>query len=178
MRRLKLPPLLAMSALLTFCTPPPPPPAASSAPPPPRPAPPPPAPLGWLDMPLTPGTWTYRAEGAMSVATFGASGAAQPLFIVRCDRQIRTISLNNVLPAPGAQPATMKLTTTFGDGQWPAAAPDPAQPLLTVRLAAADPLLDKLAYSLGRFMIETSGMATLILPAWPEVARVIEDCRG
>jgi hypothetical protein len=39
-------------------------------------------------------------------------------------------------------------------------------------------MLDKLAYSLGRTMIEASGTPTLILPAWPEVARVIEDCRG
>jgi hypothetical protein len=114
----------------------------------------------------------------MSVAAFGASGASRPAFTVRCDRQVRTISLNRSLSAPPAQPGAMKLVTTFGDGQWPAAAPDPAQPLLTARIAATDPMLDKLAYSLGRVMIETSGAATLILPAWPEVARVIEDCRG
>jgi hypothetical protein len=114
----------------------------------------------------------------MSVAAFGIRGATAPVFTVRCDRQVRTISLNRSLPGPSALPGTMKLTTTFGEARWPATAPDPALPLLTVRLPATDPMLDKLAYSLGRTMIEASGTPTLILPAWPEVARVIEDCRG
>jgi hypothetical protein len=35
-----------------------------------------------------------------------------------------------------------------------------------------------MAFSRGRFMVEAQGMATLVLPAWPEPARVVEDCRG
>jgi hypothetical protein len=178
MRRLKLLPILALSALLTFCAPPPPP--APAPPPASAPAPRPPAspPIDWRYGPFTLGGWSYRAEGAMSVAAFASGGAAQPIFTVRCDRQVRTISLNRTLPAPATQPGTLKLVTTFGESQWPAAAPDPLQPLLTVRLAATDPMLDKFAYSLGRVMIQASGTTPLILPAWPEIARVIEDCRG
>ena len=43
--------------------------------------------------------------------------------------------------------------------------------------APRDPLLDAMAFSRGRFMLEMGGSQTLILPAWSEVGRVIEDCR-
>lgn len=57
---------------------------------------------------------------------------------------------------------------------------DPApqgQPQLVATLAAHDPLLDSMAFSRGRFVIEVNGLPTLYLPAWAEVGRVIEDCR-
>lgn len=44
-------------------------------------------------------------------------------------------------------------------------------------LPANDPILDAMAFSKGRFAIETAGQQTLYLPSWPEVTRVIEDCR-
>lgn len=72
----------------------------------------------------------------------------------------------------------MRIITSFGDAQWPASAIDQGQPLRSVLLASTDPALDKVAYSRGRIMIETSATERLILPSWPEVARVIEDCRG
>ena len=40
------------------------------------------------------------------------------------------------------------------------------------------PLLYSLAYSRGRFVVEGGGAARLVLPAWPEAARAIEDCRN
>ena len=40
-----------------------------------------------------------------------------------------------------------------------------------------DPLLDAMAFSRGRFMVEMGGAQTLVLPAWSELGRVIEDCR-
>jgi len=48
---------------------------------------------------------------------------------------------------------------------------------LRAELAARDPLLDAMAFSKGRFAIETPGVPPLYLPSWPEVTRVIEDCR-
>lgn len=44
-------------------------------------------------------------------------------------------------------------------------------------LAASDPLLDAMGYSRGRFVVEQAGMPTLVIPAWPEIERVTEDCR-
>ena len=49
--------------------------------------------------------------------------------------------------------------------------------LLAVDLPAHDSLLDAIAFSRGRFMIEVMGEAPLFLPAWPEISRVIDDCR-
>jgi hypothetical protein len=48
---------------------------------------------------------------------------------------------------------------------------------LVVVLTARDPLLDAMAFSRGRFALEAAGLETLYLPAWPELSRVIEDCR-
>jgi hypothetical protein len=45
------------------------------------------------------------------------------------------------------------------------------------QLAARDPLLDAMAFSKGRFAVDVPGLPPLYLPAWPEVTRVIEDCR-
>ncbi len=54
---------------------------------------------------------------------------------------------------------------------------DPGGNMLTTRLPANDPLLDAMAFSRGRFAVETAGLPVLIVPSWTEVSRVIEDCR-
>ena len=45
-------------------------------------------------------------------------------------------------------------------------------------LAVTDPLLDAMAFSRGRFVVEQPGQAPLVLPPYAEIGRVIEDCRG
>lgn len=50
--------------------------------------------------------------------------------------------------------------------------------VLAADLTARDPLLDAMALSKGRFAVEVEGEASLYLPSWAEVSRVIEDCRG
>ncbi|WP_343520792.1 hypothetical protein [Sphingomonas sp.] len=49
---------------------------------------------------------------------------------------------------------------------------------LFATLPANDQLVDAMGYSRGRFIVETPGMAPLVVPAWAEVLRVVEDCRG
>ena len=44
--------------------------------------------------------------------------------------------------------------------------------------APNDPLLDAIAFSRGRFVIEQTGQPPLVLPPHAEIGRVIEDCRG
>lgn len=41
----------------------------------------------------------------------------------------------------------------------------------------AEPLLDAIAFSRGHFTVDAPGQPRLVLPAHPEVARVVEDCR-
>jgi hypothetical protein len=57
----------------------------------------------------------------------------------------------------------------------PAANVEPAA--LAIELDPRDRLLDQMAFSKGRFTLDISGLSTLVLPAWAEVGRVIEDCR-
>ena len=51
-------------------------------------------------------------------------------------------------------------------------------PLIVAELAASDPLLDAIAFSRGRFAVDVPGTAPVYVPAYPEITRVVEDCRG
>jgi hypothetical protein len=129
----------------------------------PAPAPPaPPPPPDWRDMALTPGDWSYRAEGAGSVALFG-SGA--PAFALRCTPAARQLVVERADAAAGTR---LVVRTSFGERVLAAGAPVPA----------ADPLLDQIAFSRGRFTVSADGLPMLVIPSWPEPARAIEDCRG
>lgn len=140
--------------------PPPPPPAPAPEPPPPPPAP----PADWRDAPLSAGDWSYRGDGSVSVATYGAGA-----FELRCGGgQISLVR-------PGGAGGSLAIRTTFGERNLPARTEGGAA---VATLAASDPLLDQIAFSRGRFLVQASGAAPLILPAWPEPVRVIEDCRG
>lgn len=176
--------LLTPLALLGACvgpserTPPPAPsPAPARATPALPPASPAPANTEWQYRPATPGDWTYRAEGAGSVALFGPTNSPAMLAI-RCDTASHRI--NVARSGTGSSPMTIR--TSYGAVNWPTSitagitAGATAQTIAT--RAANDSVLDQIAYSRGRFSVEVQGLPTLILPAWAEVARVVEDCRG
>lgn len=140
----------------------------------PTPAPPPP-PADWRDAPITPGDWTYGAAASGSVANFGG-GSLSPLLALQCDRAANRIVLRRAGSAAGPVPLT--ITTTNATRSFSAAPSAPPQPPeLVVALAPRDPILDAIVFSRGRFMVEAAGLPTLFLPTWPEVARVVEDCR-
>jgi len=125
----------------------------------------------WRDAPLTPGTWTYRRNDTSTAALFGPAGVA-PAFILQCNRAARTITLSR----PGTVAGAMTVTTSYSATNWPATATSDGR--IAVTLAAADPALDRIAFSRGRFTVADAGLLTLVLPSWAEPARVIEDCRG
>jgi hypothetical protein len=108
----------------------------------------------WRDQPLTPGDWSYDP---------GAGEARYAGFSLSCDSARRQV----VLGRAGAS-GPLRLRTSYGEH---VLAPGTALP-------ADDPRLDELAFSRGRFTVDSRGTTTLILPAWPEPARVVEDCRG
>lgn len=154
------------------------PPAPQPAPPPaPAPAPAPPPPIitqvptptfdNWMDVPATSGDWRYRQAGTTTRASFGEATGA-PVFELVCEGGrvlllrsgaggealiVRTETIDRTLAATRREGATM------------------------AQLHPRDSLLDAMAFSKGRFAIETQGQPGLYLPAWPEVTRVIEDCR-
>jgi hypothetical protein len=153
----------AALGLLAACAtkpPPPAPPPVRPVPPPPSPAPPPP-PADWRDIPLTAGEWSH----AGAEARFGTAAA---LLIVRCDRATRQVRLSR----PGGEGATqMAVTTSTGSRLL-------ALEAGTAALPASDPILDAMVFSRGRFIVDLAGLERLVIPAWPEPARVVEECRG
>ena len=168
-------PTLAVLAIVSACAAPPKP-TPSLAPPPPGPvasALPAAPPADWRDAALTPGNWMVEADASGSVARFGTQGS--PLASLRCDRAAARIVLQRAGAAPGSLPLT--ITTSTVTRAFTASPEAGATPQLGLALGVRDPILDAMAFSRGRFVIEVAGLPTLYLPAWPEVARVIEDCR-
>lgn len=172
-------PLIAMvSMALGSCATPQ---AAPPPPPAPRPVaihtPPPavrPAPADWRDAPQTAGDWRWSMDAGRSTASFAAAGFTPTVKLI-CDRGAGRVLLMRTGNAAGSVPMALRTTSTLR--------PLPSDPVLSpagwlaVAIPASDPLLDAMAFSRGRFAVEAAGLQTLHLPAWPEISRVIEDCR-
>ncbi len=104
---------------------------------------------------LTPGQWSYVGTLSGSDATYGGA------LIIRCERATRTVSVVRPGTAGALTIVTSASTRTLPVGG---------------RLSAFDPTLDAIAFSRGRILVAGGG-PTLAIPAWPEAARSIEDCR-
>ena len=153
---------MAAAALLSACAGKPAPAPSAAAPArqaPPAIAAPPPAPVAagsedWRDRPLTPGDWSYDSR---------TGEARYADFSLRCDGTSRRVTLSRA----GAS-GPLRLRTSYGEHVLASG----------TALPAGDSRLDEIAFSRGRFLIVAQGREDLVLPAWPEPARVIEDCRG
>jgi hypothetical protein len=107
---------------------------------------------------LANGQWSYFATAGGSMATFGN-------FIqLRCDKAARTVTIAR----PNAAPAALTIATDTLTRSLPPGG----------QLLAADPLLDAIAFSRGRFIVMGGTGPTIAVPSWPEAARSIEDCRN
>lgn len=116
-------------------------------------------------------------DGTRSTARYGVAGAA-PLAMLRCNITNRVVTLWRAI-TPGANPAggpVSLVVSTTGMRKILSAQADGAGGVQT-SLAPRDPLLDSIAFSRGRFMLESITGSALYLPSWPELSRVIEDCR-
>lgn len=169
---------LLVAILLSACTkplaplPPAPPPKPIIVAPAPLP---PPAPVAdWRDVPITPGEWSWRMEGTQSVARFGPAGSA-PLLTLTCDRAGARVLISRAGTGEGHVP--MAVTTTTGTRPL-VSEPALASPgLIVAWVRSTDLILDAMAFSRGRFALDVAGLPPLYVPSWPEVSRVVEDCR-
>lgn len=178
MRTIRIIGALAAAFIVAGCVPRPAPPAPAPAPPPrpaPEPAPPPPEPspppANWEDAPLSPGDWSYRDQAGMSSADYVVRSGGLVALSCYGNRQI----VISIASGGGVPPRSIVVRTTYGERRLPAA-PDRGQ--VRAALAADDPLLDQIAFSRGRVLLQAEGGQPLIVPSWPEPARVIEDCRA
>ena len=174
-------PVALLVLLISSCAPAP----RPVAPPPRAPAPavqprvsaPPPALAAhWQDWPATPGTWVYQRDARGSIARFGRSGADADL-VIRCVLPTRRIYLSRPGAFVAGETGTMWLRTSSGEARYPLANSGGEPPYVAAEFSPRDPMLDALAFSRGKFIISVKGAADLVIPAWPEPARVIEDCR-
>ncbi|WP_062786121.1 hypothetical protein [Novosphingobium capsulatum] len=139
---------------------------APAAPPPSAPLPMASAPADWRDLPQTPGTWRY----ANGLAQFGQPGVGA-VFAMECRQGQVTLRIAGA----ASQPVPATITTTSQQRAMSAVPLDTQT--LAITLPARDNLLDAMAFSRGRFMVDVNGLPALVLPAWAEVGRVVEDCR-
>ncbi|MEP6786002.1 MAG: hypothetical protein ABI898_09720 [Sphingomonadales bacterium] len=165
---------LGSLALLTNCVAPP----VRAPAPVPRPTtmPSPPPPVMQLPSPfdtgVEPGIWTYRSDPRVSGTRFGVTPESASL-AVQCDLSTRTITV--MATRTGA--ATGGAMTLRATSMVKAFAVEGTGSYAVARLTARDPILDALAFSRGRFGVAIDGVERAY-PAWPELTRVIEDCRA
>jgi hypothetical protein len=149
--------VLALSACVAPRQAPPPPPPAPTPAPTPAPAPAPP-PADWRDRAYSPGDWSFA----------GGEARYGPLALA-CDRAGGQVRLSWT----GAPAGPLTIRTSYADAARQAQAETNG---LMLAIGARDPLLDQIAFSRGRFMLQ-AGAQELILPSWPEISRLVEECR-
>ncbi len=171
----------ALTLFLAACTSGPEPARVKTAPsiPPVRPTPPPAVPAAsasWEDWPRTSGDWVYRPDERGSVALFGQKGKDAD-FLIRCDRQRGKVFLSRAGSFPEGETGRMTIRATTALQTYAVANSSGTPPYISAEVATTDPQLDAVAYSRGRFLVSVKGGADLVIPAWAEVGRVVEDCR-
>jgi hypothetical protein len=173
--------ILALPLILLACAKEPaPPPQAAPAPvtTAPKPV---PAPVSlsdnWQDAPRSAGDWVYRRDSRGSLALFGSSGT-DASFIIRCDSAARRIYLSRAGAFPGADSGMMTIRASTGLKSFPVKNNGDTPPYIAAGVPVNEPQLDAMAFSRGRFLVSVKGGADLVIPSWPEIARVIEDCRA
>lgn len=168
---------LLAGCVSTPAPPPAPPPRQTPPPPPPPPPSPAPVPRGdWQDWPASRGAWVYRQDSRGSIALFGTPDTGAQLMI-RCDTTARGLYLSRAgAVAAGSAPMTIRTSAQTSSHIVRNTGGQP--PYVALDLTPRDPLLDRMAFSRGRFVLEVAGLPTLVVPAWPELTRVVEDCRG
>ena len=119
------------------------------------------------------GSWAYSATADGSEATFSnPQGFAQ--LVIHCAIATRRVTIAKLAGAASpflsvwSSSLTKSVPSSF----------NPATGRLTTDFAPYDPLLDAIASSRGRIGVTIAGQAPLVVPAWAETARVIEDCRA
>ena len=121
---------------------------------------------------VAPGSWSYRPFPGGSEARFvDSTGIAR--LVLSCARATRRVSVSHTSSVPAA--SMFVWTSSASRNLAPRFEPNAMR--VTADLAASDPLLDGLAFSRGRVAVALAGGTPLVVPAWPEAARTIEDCR-
>ena len=129
-------------------------------------------PSDWRRAPLAGGSWAYRELPTGSEAVFTDARVTRRV-LVKCSRATRRVTISVVSPTAAS---SIRVSTTEAERVLPATF-DAQGFQITADLGAQDPILDAIAFSRGRVAFTIAGGSALVVPAWPEIARSIEDCR-
>jgi len=121
---------------------------------------------------VTLGSWAYQSMPDGSMARFvDTTGTAR--LVLQCTKTTRRVTISHTSAAPAA---SLSVWTSSASRNLPARFEANAMGV-TAELPAFDALLDGIAFSRGRIAVTMPGGVPLVVPAWPEAARTIEDCR-
>ena len=128
----------------------------------------------WIDWPIAPGFWVYRQDDRGSIALFGPSNS-DAVVTLRCDRSRQRLYLARA-GSGSAGTMTIRSSSTLKSFTAVPTGGNPAY--VATEIMPNDRILDAMSSTRGRIALETNGMASIAVPIWSEVPRVIEDCRG
>ena len=123
--------------------------------------------------PVSPGSWTYREITGGSDASF-VDGTGTTRLVIACGKVTRLVTISKASAAPAA---SLSFWTSSASRSLGARFDQPSGRVIA-QVGGTDPLLDALAFSRGRFAAMMPGSPALVLPAGPEIAHVVEDCRA
>jgi hypothetical protein len=121
-----------------------------------------------------PGDWSYSGAAGGTQAVFRDAATRLAQLTIRCTLAGRLVTISK----PSAAAVPFLLVWTSSSSKSFAATFDPAQAQVSATVQSTNDILDAMAFSRGRFAISVEGAPPLVLPTQPEVARVVEDCRG
>lgn len=133
--------------------------------------------LDWKDRAFSRGVWSLAADDDGISARFGSSDL-QPEFRMSCIAAKGTIRFARAGSIPELMNATMTLASTESARSYPAVNSNAVPATIVSETSANDPQLDSLAFSRGRLLVSIVGTDDLVIPSWPEFARVVEECRS
>ncbi len=128
----------------------------------------------WIDWPITAGNWAYRRDQRGSIALFGEAGE-DAMLTLRCAINDKTLFLSRA--GNSEANAQMSIRTSHILKRYNAQPTGGTPSFAAIAIDPSDDVLDALTYTRGRFAVELEGTLSIAVPAWSEIARVIEDCR-
>jgi hypothetical protein len=97
--------------------------------------------------------------------------------MIRCDKAAGAIYLSRAGTISADGEAKMLIRASTAAKDYAALSNSDTPVYAAAKLTPRDPQLDAVAFSRGRFVVSVTGLPNLVIPAWPEFTRVVEDCR-
>ncbi|MGO8609262.1 hypothetical protein ACC848_40585, partial [Rhizobium johnstonii] len=88
-------------------------------------------------------------------------------FTIRCDRQASAVYLSRA----GTVSAPLQLRTSTLQRSLAVQPTGGTPPYVAAAVGPRDTVMDAIAFSRGRFVVQQQGVTTLVLPSWAEIGR-------